>query len=235
MSEEDMRVDLSALSAPFRNDEIEWRVGRTYNDKGLALAYMDARAAMKRLDDVCGVNGWQNRHPYANGKTCCEIGIWCGENHGWVWKANGAGDTQFEGDKGAFSDAFKRACVQWGIGRYLYDMPNIYVGIEKKGNSFAIQQGEYKRLHQAHDQLIANLGLSPSTHTGVRAIDDWVKQRVDGIASYAALKEASIPELDKKYDLLKKHAVQSRVTAQQLFMISDQYSNAKLQIANRSE
>jgi hypothetical protein len=41
-----------ALSAPFAADEIDWRIGSTNGDKtkGMALAYIDARAVMDRLD-----------------------------------------------------------------------------------------------------------------------------------------------------------------------------------------
>lgn len=117
-------IDLQALAAEFPKDAISWRANSvSKKDDGtgvaLALAYIDARDVMERLDAVCGVAGWQDRYPHANGKTCCEIGVKCGDE--WVWKANGAGDSDVEAEKGAFSDAFKRAAVMWGIGRYLYD------------------------------------------------------------------------------------------------------------------
>ena len=57
---------------------------------------------------------------------------------GWVWKANGAGETDYEGTKGQFSDAFKRAAVMWGIGRYLYALPNEWVQIKPSGKSYKI-------------------------------------------------------------------------------------------------
>jgi hypothetical protein len=41
-----------------------------------------------------------------------------------------AGDSDVEEEKGAISDAFKRAAVKWGIGRYLYDMPTPWVPCE---------------------------------------------------------------------------------------------------------
>lgn len=233
-------IDLDALVAPFRNDEIEWRIGNVFNkdqekSEASVLAYMDARAVMSRLDDVCGIHNWQVRFPFANGKTCCEIGIWLGEDQGWVWKANGAGDTQIEGDKGAFTDALKRAASTWGIGRYLYDMPFTKASVTKRGRNFFIDSGEYKTLNAAHDALVNSLGCSKGTHTGNKAIDDWVKERVAGMASYANQESATIEELDKKYSLLKKHAIQSRVTGDQLFTISDQYANTKIQITNKEK
>jgi hypothetical protein len=112
-------LDLKALAAEFPKEAISWRAQTVSNGAALALAYIDARDVMERLDAVCGAGGWQARYPHANGKTCCEIGIKI--NDEWIWKANGAGDSDVEAEKGAFSDAFKRAAVMWGIGRYLYD------------------------------------------------------------------------------------------------------------------
>lgn len=120
-----------ALSAPFPADVISWRAQSvsTKNPNApaaMALAYIDARDVMRRLDDVCGPANWQCRYPHADKKTICEIGIKHGDE--WIWKANGAGDTDIEAEKGAVSDAFKRAAVLWGIGRYLYDMPTVWAG-----------------------------------------------------------------------------------------------------------
>lgn len=143
-----MNIDFEALRAPFVPQEIEWRVGATNRDKtkGLALAYMNARVVMDRLDKVCGPAGWQDRYPHVGGKTCCEIGLKIGDE--WVWKSDGAGDTDYEADKGAFSDAFKRAAVRWGIGRYLYALQSPWVQIEQRGKSYVIKSGEYGQLNQ---------------------------------------------------------------------------------------
>lgn len=156
-----MPLDYKALAAPFPPDEIEWRVGSTTQDKkkGMALAYIDARAVMDRLDAVVGPNNWQCRYTAVGDKTCCEIGIQCvtcesdESDHGsvcfdWVWKSDGAGDTDFEGAKGAFSDAFKRAAVRWGIGRYLYDVKAPWVEIEARGKSFIIPDRELATLRR---------------------------------------------------------------------------------------
>jgi hypothetical protein len=128
------------LSKPFPVDKIHWRVGATTGDKtkGIALAYIDARDVQDRLQEVCGAN-WQDRYPLASGSLLiCEIGLKIeGE---WIWRANGAGDTQVEADKGKASDAFKRAAVLWGIGRYLYSLPNEWVPIKKKGNSYVLEK-----------------------------------------------------------------------------------------------
>lgn len=127
---------LIALKRPFDPRQISWRVGATSKDKskGIALAYLDARDVMRRLDDVFGMD-WQCRYTHADNKTICEIGVLVdGE---WLWRAGGAGDTDIEAEKGAISDAFKRAAVLFGIGRYLYELPNTWVQID-----------EYKKLKE---------------------------------------------------------------------------------------
>lgn len=121
----------AALAAPFRPDQVSWRVGSVKKDgtAAMALAFIDARDVMDRLDDVCGPGGWQNRYTATDRKTVCEIGIKIdGE---WVWKADGAGESDIEAEKGALSDAFKRAAVRWGIGRYLYHLPSPWVRIDQ--------------------------------------------------------------------------------------------------------
>lgn len=125
-------MNLADLRKPFKPDVISWRIGSTTKDKskGMALAYIDARDVMQRLDEVCGPENWQCDYPHAGEKTVCRIGIRCGDE--WVWKANGAGNSDIEAEKGALSDAFKRAAVLWGIGQYLYDLDSPWVALDTK-------------------------------------------------------------------------------------------------------
>lgn len=150
-------MDLTKLKEPFPADKIHWRVGATTRDKdkGIALAYIDARDVMQRLDEVCGPENWQCEYPFPG---CCRIGIRVpshiivssdDELHvasDWIWKSNGAGETDYEGTKGQYSDAFKRAAVLWGVGQYLYDLPNEWVPIEQKGKSYVIAKGKQPAL-----------------------------------------------------------------------------------------
>lgn len=124
------------LKEPFSENVVHWRIGATNARKlseetgreikpwqatsGIALAYITARDVMKRLDEVCGDN-WQAEYPFLG---CCRIGIKVDDE--WIWRSNGAGETDVEGEKGQYSDAFKRAAVLWGVGRYLYYLPNVW-------------------------------------------------------------------------------------------------------------
>jgi len=100
---------------PFRANEIHYRKG----PGGKELAYINARDVMKRLDDVVGPWNWQSTYrPVGSNRVVCELAVRL--NGEWLTKSDGAGETQIEGEKGVFSDAFKRAAVSWGIGRHLY-------------------------------------------------------------------------------------------------------------------
>lgn len=147
-------MNLSELKAPFAPDRISWRLGSTNGEKtkGMALAYIDARDVMERLDAVCDL-GWQAEYiSMHNGTCCCRIGIRVGDE--WVWRSNGAlnltdsdkNDAKEMAEKGSYSDAFKRAAVLWGIGRYLYDLDSPWVAIEAAGRSYKIASHEYARL-----------------------------------------------------------------------------------------
>lgn len=125
-------LNLRDLAAYFPASDIEWRPGATTKkkDKALALAYITNRAIMQRLDEVCGPERWQNAFkPGPTGQgLLCGIGINVGPltDPNWVWKWDGAENTDVEAVKGGLSGSMKRAAVQWGIGRYLYEFPQIW-------------------------------------------------------------------------------------------------------------
>ena len=136
-------MNLADLAKEFPRDKIHWRAQTvTRNgDRALALAYLDARDVMDRLDEVCGPENWQTEHfDCGGGRLGCRIGIIV-DGH-CIWKSDGAGNTDVEGEKGAFSSALKRAAVAWGIGRYLYDMPNVWVPCkaEKHGERWKFRE-----------------------------------------------------------------------------------------------
>jgi len=120
------------LRAPLPDDRIEWRVGQSGKKQDgtfwcKILAYMDNRAVQERLDAVVGAENWKNE--YADGPgggVICGISIWDAEKTQWICKWDGAENTDIESVKGGLSDSMKRAAVQWGIGRHLYDTPETW-------------------------------------------------------------------------------------------------------------
>ena len=138
------RIDLSQLSAFFSEEDIEWKpiVVSRKNNKGLAAAYVNNRAIMDRLDDVCGPENWKNEFmPGPNGGVICGISVRVERGEGgtsggfaeWITKWDGAENTDIEAVKGGLSSSMRRAAVQWGIGRYLYKLPSQWVAVDDNG------------------------------------------------------------------------------------------------------
>lgn len=150
-----------ALSAPFPNGDIEWRLSVTVKDKekGLAVPYVTNRAIQNRLDDTVGVDGWHNEFlPWKNGNAqLCGISIYFQQLNKWLCKWDGADDSDIESVKGGLSDSMKRAAVEWGIGRYLYGMTQVWVRVEQRGKNYFIADSEKHRLDEAHESWIAKL------------------------------------------------------------------------------
>lgn len=125
---------LDALKVPFPHDEVEWRAQKLYGESALAFAYIDARAAQDRLDNVMGGDNWKCRYEFEGKRTMCYLALRF--NGEWIEKADGAGDTAVEAEKGAISDSFKRAAVVWGVGRYLYSIDAVWVPCELSNGKF---------------------------------------------------------------------------------------------------
>ena len=129
------------LMKPFKEDDIEWRIQQSgkQGDKvwAMCLAYVTNRAIMERLDDVFGVFGWKNEFlptPHNDGVMC---GISVKHDGEWITKYDGAQNTDIEAVKGGLSSAMKRTAVQFGIGRYLYNLDAGFVQVVEKGTAGA--------------------------------------------------------------------------------------------------
>ncbi len=137
-------------------EEIDVRVGTVISSgtwQGVTLLlYKDARVDMDILDETVGSENWQRRHYEVKGNMYCSVGIKCDSE--WVWKDDCGTESNTEKEKGEASDSFKRACVNWGIGRELYSAPTVMVACEltkdsrgkdipKKGTSWYVSQIDY--------------------------------------------------------------------------------------------
>ena len=129
------------LKEPFDENELEFKVGATNEDKnmGLALAYVEARAIQNRLDRVLGVTNWQVKYREISGGFICSLAIRV--NGEWTTKEDGAQITDYESIKGGISSAFKRVAASgYGIGRYLYDVRNHWFSIKQRGKSYGFTE-----------------------------------------------------------------------------------------------
>lgn len=200
------------LSAPFAAEQIDWRIGSTNGDKtkGMALAYIDARAVMDRLDEVCGPANWQCNYTAGAGNSLiCNLGIRSADAD-WVWKADGAGATDVEGEKGMMSDALKRAAVRWGVGRYLYELKSPWVGIEARGRSFIIPDAERKNLDKVHEDhcLTAGWGLRAG-RVAYSFANQVVKYFVTDAAAALDMKERNAGTIAQLPVSMRKHLLET--------------------------
>jgi hypothetical protein len=196
-----------ALCQPFAAEEIDWRIGSTTKDKtkGMALAYIDARAVMDRLDSTCGPENWQCNYTVHGALAVCNLGIRMPSGD-WVWKADGAGATDVEGEKGMLSDALKRAAVRVGVGRYLYELKSPWVALEAAGNSYRIPEAERKNLDKVHEDFCLSAGW------GLRAgrvaysfANQVVKHFVTDAAAAQDLKERNAGTIAQMPVAMRKH------------------------------
>lgn len=152
------------LSEPHAPEEVEWRVGSTNHDKtkGLALAYQTSRAVMNRLDDVVGPENWRDEYErWGERAVLCKLSIRVGDE--WITKQDAASESDIESTKGGISDAFKRAAVKFGIGRYLYYLDSPWVDLE---HGKYIAKHEQPRLRALLEGREANHGAAPTPSAG---------------------------------------------------------------------
>lgn len=124
---------MQRLAEPFPPHSIEWKPGVMMKDgsKCLAMAFGDYRDYQLRLDDVVPGEWSVTFKPWSENKIICEL-IVCG-----VTRSSTGEYTP--GERGAVSEgpnaeaqAFKRACVMFGLGRDLYNCPSIWVPMDDK-------------------------------------------------------------------------------------------------------
>lgn len=125
---------LKDLAAPTPPEEVRQRQGARQHsgqcDKPcrqphMMLDYIDARFVYDRLDTVVGPENWQDRYENCTFPNSVRGGIGVLVDMGdgssqWVWKWDVGVASDIEPEKGAHSEALKRAAVHFGIARDLY-------------------------------------------------------------------------------------------------------------------
>jgi len=131
-----MNEILEALAKPFHPSQVYWKPGSVNKEstRALALAYADVRAYMNRLDEVCGMNWSVSYLPWGD-RIICNLTI-----SGVTRSSTGESDTQSErseiGGTSAEGQAFKRACAMFSLGRYLYQLPSVWVEYDGASRTF---------------------------------------------------------------------------------------------------
>ncbi len=157
---------LKELSKPFPPSEITFKPGATAKDgsKCMAMAYGDLRAYMDRLDEVCGMD-WSVTYTPWGERLIAHVTI-----NGVTRSSTGEPDTQSEkreiGGTVTEAQAFKRACAMFGLGRYLYNLPSVWVEFDSQRRTIteagqAQLAARYKAWYEKQGQGVAR----PQTHT----------------------------------------------------------------------
>ena len=128
---------LEELKRPFHPSDITWKPQAITKDqtKAMACAYGDLRAYQNRLDEVCGMNWSVTYTPWGETKVVCHLTI-----NGVTRSSTGESDSQSErseiGGTAAEAQAFKRAAAMFGLGRYLYELPSVWVEYDANSKQF---------------------------------------------------------------------------------------------------
>lgn len=123
-------------------DEIECRIG-TITDRGITLLlYKNARVDQAILDETFGIFGWQRPSYRDWWFSVFSVSVWDEEHQDWIMKQDVGSESDYEKEKGAASDSFKRACVNLGIGRELYTAPLIWVSADR----IQIQEKDHRKI-----------------------------------------------------------------------------------------
>lgn len=178
MAQKDARAIQAELAKPFAAEDLEWRLQKTFERNGrmtgIAVPYVTNRAIMNRLDSVVGPENWYNDFKpwHTAGKKeaqICGISIYF-EGRGFITKWDGAEDSDIEPIKGGLSDSMKRAAVQWGIGRILYNMDTVLVDVEQRGKSYIMKKGAREKLDKAYLDMLKALKLEPAPAGGIQSL-----------------------------------------------------------------
>lgn len=127
------------LRRPFTKAAVKFKVQATFPkdnpERGLIVAYIDARLAVERLNLVCPHLWFDEYQPVGNA-LICRLTV-----DGITRHDIGEG---YQG-KGLYSDAFKRAAVKFGVGVSLYAIPQTFLAAAD-GHLKPIGQGDRKSL-----------------------------------------------------------------------------------------
>jgi Rad52/22 family double-strand break repair protein len=162
-----MNEILERLKEPFHPSRITWKPGSIRKDKtsAMALAYADLRAYQDRLDEICGMDWAVTYTPWGD-KLICHVTI-----NGVTRSSTGEPTTEAERNEidgtVAEAQAMKRACAQWGLGRYLYEMPTMWVDWDGSNGRFT-EQAKAKlngMIAQHYDRWLKNRGSAVMVDT----------------------------------------------------------------------
>ena len=199
-------------------EDIDVRVAQTntYNNNGQAivkvslLLYKHARVDMKILDELFTPMGWKRTHKLIGDRLYCQVEVYDQSKKEWICKEDVGVESNTEAEKGQASDSFKRACVNWGIGRELYTAPKVSVTLNER---------EYTRGQDGRIKVWASFSVkSIGYDVASRTINTLEIQDKDGNVRYAMGTEPApaeqpyTPMADKDYWKIVKAYAEGKKT-----------------------
>lgn len=188
--------EFEILTSLFKKSDIYWRIMDAADDRsvGRPVPYIDSRTVQNRLDEAVGPGRWSSSFSeiIANNRLLavrCTIGIFIEGQ--WVYKEDAAHlDTTSSLEraiKGAYSDAFKRAAVHWGIGRYLYNYKAVAVPLND-GRLITIPD------LPADFVIEGDTSVSPTSVHPIKSIDENIPESNSEVSSTAPVESSANTE-----------------------------------------
>lgn len=157
---------LTELRRPFTPGAVKWKIQTNprpeQNKKAMIVAHIDARLVAARLNMVAPE--WSDEFEEGlHGSVLCRLTV-CGHTRtdvGWDEARDGEGNVTDAGIKGLYSDAFKRAAVQFGVGAFLYSLPRQYAAaadLKQIGRSWYLTPALEKRLRDGYSRWLHDVG-----------------------------------------------------------------------------
>jgi hypothetical protein len=197
----------------------QWRVQECKEYGANCVAYIDSRDVQNRLDEIVGPENWQSDYKEVNEVVYGGIAIRV--NNDWVWKWDCGTESNVEKEKGEASDAFKRAAVKWGIGRFLYDLKVVKlktIKYEKNQKFYPLNETTGKAIFDGSELTDyinkkfkpgqGSQNTPPPATTQNKQADDkpWLNEATEAFTkAVLSVKDGSvtIAQIEKKYKLSK--------------------------------
>jgi hypothetical protein len=163
----DLAAVLADLRRPFKPEAIKWKIQTNpkpeQNKKAMIVAHIDARLVAARLNTVAP--DWSDSfNDGLHGSVICRLTV-CGHTRcdvGWAEVADSNGLITDAGIKGIYSDAFKRAAVQFGVGAFLYSLPRQYAAADQLkhlGRSWYLTPALENKLRGSYAKWLKDTGI----------------------------------------------------------------------------
>lgn len=192
---------IKKLREPFAVENLRWKVQtnpKDGKDMAVVVVFVDARSVAAHLDDVVG-GEWHTAYrqpPVTVGNPAleCQLTI-CGVTRSDVGTVEpskiASSDT-----KDLYSDALKRAAVQFGVGAFLYRFPLVMAKCEKFGNAWYLTKTAKQQLKELTARVVSGQNLPRYSDLMVRDYDPDSFESVTGGHADAQQPASTVDDLE---------------------------------------